>query len=276
MLLIAKVQSIANRSNDSITNMARNYEVIQVNLQRKELATNELIEEAGRRKTALALVSEPYIGARGVLKQHTGTRVVQRSFNRTKPNKAAIIVFDPDIEIEEHPLLTTENLVTATLKTNTWTIGVVSMYLEKEEPIEQDIEKLKLICDQIEVDKVLIGGDTNAWSTWWSSAEENHRGEAFAGALAEMGMEVLNEGNEPTFYTVRGGKVYQSHVDVTACKANMLGTIDNWKVDKGITSSDHNAIVFTIRMEKPTQARTSTQLEYIILGKLIGRNLKKK
>lgn len=214
-----------------------------------------MIEEAGRRKTALALVSEPYVGARGTLKQHTGTRVVQRSLGRTKPNKAAIVVFDPDIEIIEHPLLTTENLVAATLKTNTWTIGIVSMYLEKDESIEQDIERIKEICKKLDMGKILLGGDSNAWSAWWGSVDENLRGETLAGALSEMDMEVLNEGNEPTFYTIRGGKTYQSHVDVTACKTTMLGTIDNWRVDKSITSSDHNAIIFTIKMERPTQAR---------------------
>lgn len=235
----------------------KNYEVIQVNLQRKKLATDELIMEAGRRKTSFALVSEPYIGASGVLKQPNGTRVIQRSLNREKPNKAAIIVFDPDIEIIEHPLLTSENIVVATLKTNTWTMVIISIYLEEEKAIDQDIGAIKHICEAIEVSKVLIGGDANAWSSWWGSVSENHRGEALAGAFVELDMEVLNEGSEPTFFTIRGDKTYQSRVDVTACKTSMLGIVDNWRVEKGITSSDHNAIVFTIRMRTPTEARKS-------------------
>lgn len=228
---------------------------MQVNLQKKKLATQELMLEAGRRKTAFALVSEPYIGNTGELKQQVGTRIVQRSHNRAKVNKAAIVVFDPDIEITEFPLISTENIVAAVLNTDTWTIGVVSFYLEDNQPIETDIDKLKEICAKLQAGRVIIGGDTNAWSTWWGSTKENHRGEAFAGALVEMGMEVLNEGTEPTFYTSRGGKIYQSHVDVTACKTSMLSTIQNWRIDNGIISSDHNAIIFTISLEKPIETR---------------------
>lgn len=143
----------------------------------------------------------------------------------------------------------------ATLKTSDGSIGIISIYLEEDQPIEQDLEKLKEVCEKLQLEKILVGGDSNAWSTWWGSVEENHRGEAVVGALEELRMEVLNEGRTPTFYTYRGEKLFQSHVDITACTTNMLGAVHGWGVDQGITSSDHNAIVFTIRMEKPVNIR---------------------
>ncbi|KAJ2937353.1 hypothetical protein O0L34_g19237 [Tuta absoluta] len=224
-----------------------------------------------------------------MLKHQVGTRVVQRTHNRLNPIKAAIIVFDPDIQILEHPLLTTENMAVATLITNRWTIGVLSFYLEEEQPIEEDIEKIKGVCEKLQLNKIFIGGDSNAWSTWWGSARENHRGETLFGALGELDMEVLNEGSEPTFDTIRGGKLYQSHVDITACKTDMLGEIQNWRVDKGITSSDHNAIIFTINLEKPTAKKPPsttrkfntkkanwTEFGQILLKELCEKGLDKK
>lgn len=100
-----------------------------------------------------------------------------------------------------------------------------------------------------------MGRDVNAWSTWWGSVAEDHRGAELARALDEMGLHLLNEGSDPTFHTVRGGKVYQSHIDVTVCTADLLGTIDDWKVDKGITSSDHNTITFKLTMNKSQQIK---------------------
>lgn len=65
------------------------------------------------------------------------------------------------------------------------------------------------------------------------------------------------------FYTIRGGKEYKSHVDITACCAHLLPAVHNWKVDAKLTSSDHNAIEFTIKLEKPTKNRhTSTTRIY--------------
>lgn len=70
-------------------------------------------------------------------------------------------------------------------------------------------------------------GNANPRSTWSeSSTTDDQRGMVLAGALVEMGLHLLNEGNVPTFYTVRRRKVYQSHVDITTCTAGLLGAID--------------------------------------------------
>ncbi|CAG9101592.1 unnamed protein product [Plutella xylostella] len=53
-----------------------------------------------------------------------------------------------------------------------------------------------------------------------------------------------------TFSTVRGGKTYASHVDVTACTADLYGVAEDWRVVEDLTSSDHNGIVFQLKMEK--------------------------
>lgn len=78
----------------------------------------------------------------------------------------------------------------------------------------------------------------------------DHRGEELYGALEEMSLQVLNEGDTPTFHTVRGNKIYASHVDITACSLDMLNLIEGWTVVDDIVSSDHNSIVFNIKLAK--------------------------
>ncbi|XP_073967045.1 uncharacterized protein [Choristoneura fumiferana] len=63
-------------------------------------------------------------------------------------------------------------------------------------------------------------------------------------------MAILNRGKIPTFDTIRGGKRYQSFVDITACSMNILDLIEDWRVEEGLTCSDHNGVVFHIKLEK--------------------------
>lgn len=213
-------------------------------------------------KAAFALVQEPYVGAEGVIRQYSGVRVVQKIQNRNKPVKAAIIILDGDIEVVENPMLLTENVASVILKTSTWTLGILSIYLEGDQPLEPYLKQIKEILVKIKINSIIIGGDVNAWSTWWGSSSEDHRGAELAGFLEEIQVHILNEGKEPTFETIRGGKLYQSRVDITVCSLNMLSKIENWKVDKSITSSDHNSIIFEVKMEKPVEIKcknTSTR-----------------
>nr|XP_037877578.1 uncharacterized protein LOC119631162 [Bombyx mori] len=64
------------------------------------------------------------------------------------------------------------------------------------------------------------------------------RGDQLMGTLGELGLHILNEGDVPTFDTIRGGKRYQSRVDVTFCTEDMLDLIDGWRVDEDLTSRE--------------------------------------
>lgn len=240
---------------DHPTSDMQRFLVLQANLQRKELATHELLIEAKKLGACFALVQEPYVGNKNELKQYTGTRVIQCTRNRSKPVKAAIVVLNDDVNIIANPLLTSENIASAILKTDEWTIGVVSVYFEDSLPIEPYLEQIVEVCKGMGEKNIILGGDVNAWSTWWGSNTEDHRGEALVGVLNEMGMHILNEGNEPTFDTVRGGRVFRSNVDITACTSEILGKVQSWSVDKGLTSSDHNTIKIIITLERIQRKR---------------------
>lgn len=224
------------------------YLSFQANLQRKELATQELMMEASKRKVAFALIQEPYVGGTGRMKDYAGVRVYQCT--GCGPVKAAVVVFDGNMIVTLDTKLTTNNIVVAKIATSAWEIGVVSFYLEPNQPIEPYLDQLRKVVDELGTRHTLVGGDANAKNTWWGSSITDRRGAEMEAALDELDLQVLNRGSIPTFDTIRGNKRYSSCVDITACSSDMLALVDDWQVDEGVTSSDHNTLNFKIHLRK--------------------------
>lgn len=229
---------------------AKHYAVAQANLQRKALATTELMVEASKRKLAFALVQEPYVGSRRMMKDYRGARLYQNTPVGDGTVKAAIVVFDGELDVIPCPKLTSDNIVAVRIRTSDWEIAAVSYYFEPDQPIGPYLDKLKEVAEELGSRPLLIGGDCNAKSAWWGSATEDHRGADMSAALEEMGLQVLNRGFDPTFFVVRGTRTYTSRVDVTACSEQLMAQIEGWKVDQGMVSSDHNAITFNVHLRK--------------------------
>lgn len=228
----------------------RGYAIAQANLQRKELALQEILLEANKRKLAIALLQEPYVGNKGKVRNHRGTRVYQKAIQGTEVVKAAIIVFDSTIDVVQYPELTTTNIVVVKLRTRAWEILVVSFYFEPDRDVEPYLEHLEKIKRKVNPRKMIIGGDANAKNTWWCSNNIDYRGQEVAETIHGMDLQVLNAGKIPTFDTIRGNKRYTSHVDLTACTPELIPYIEKWEVKPDITSSDHNTITFKIHIEK--------------------------
>ncbi|KAJ2939998.1 hypothetical protein O0L34_g14030 [Tuta absoluta] len=203
--------------------------------------------EATKRKVAIALIQEPYVGASETMKSYSGVRIFQHTGPGTV--KAAIAIFDPDLDITQHPDLTTNNVTVVSVSTKQWTLTLTSFYFEPDKPIKQYLDQLTTIAGTIK-QKLIIGGDANAKSTWWGSTEIDHEGEDMAGTLHELDLQILNKGDTPTFDTVRGGKLFTSFVDVTACTTDLLDLVEDWTVIVNLTSSDHNGIAFTVNVRK--------------------------
>ncbi|GBP46650.1 Putative 115 kDa protein in type-1 retrotransposable element R1DM [Eumeta japonica] len=149
---------------------------MQSNLQRSKLATTELLVEAARRKIAVAIVQEPYIGNIGELRRYPGCRVVQKTAPRRGPVKAAIMVLNSDVDVEEDQTLNGENVAAAVIKAGNCRIGVVSVYFEGDMPIGPYLDRVRYVCSKLGTDKIILGGDVNAWSVWWGSERNDARG----------------------------------------------------------------------------------------------------
>ncbi|XP_063823084.1 uncharacterized protein LOC135073021 [Ostrinia nubilalis] len=235
--------------------------MIQANLQRSKQATAELLKAAEDMKAAIALVQEPYVGSTGTMKLPKGTQVIQCTINRQKPVKAAILIFSDKLRVIHDPQLVTETEAAVLLQAGKTSIGVVSVYYEGDKDIEPYLRRTKAVCQKLNSQHILIGGDVNAWSHWWGSRSNDDRGEAYCSFLNEMDLHVLNVGDTPTFEEYRRGKLCTSIVDVTACSTGILGKIKEWKVDRTLTTSDHNAITFSLVLGETLQpcVRSSTR-----------------
>ncbi|GBP96830.1 Retrovirus-related Pol polyprotein from type-1 retrotransposable element R1 [Eumeta japonica] len=186
----------------------------------------------------------------GVLASCDGTRMQSRpkATPRRGPVKAAIIVLDSGVDVEEDQTLIDENVTAAVIVAGNCRIGVVSVYFEGDIPIGPYLDRVRYVCSKLGTDKIILGGDVNAWSVWWGSEHDDARGLDLCDFLDAEGLHILNEGNTPTFEVYRGDRLFRSVVDVTACSSALLDRVEEWQVVRDITSADHNAVTFAVRM----------------------------
>lgn len=220
--------------------------------------------EAKKRRVDVALLQEPYVGSQGRVRDHRGVRIFQGINGQGAVIKSAIAVFNDGWVVTPCPSLTTTNITVVKIYTGIRNLVVVSFYFEPDKPIGPYLEQLGKVVETLGSRGILIGGDTNAKSVWWGSVGTDARGEEVLGMLGEWGLQLLNDGQTPTFETVRGGKLLTSHIDITACSEDIIGLISDWKVDDTMASSDHNAITFVIKKSKDkyTQAKSKTTRKY--------------
>ncbi|GBP96374.1 hypothetical protein EVAR_65704_1 [Eumeta japonica] len=119
------------------------------------------------------------------------------------PVKAAIMVLNSDVDVEEDQTLNGENVAAAVIKAGNCRIGVVSVYFEETCPSA----RTSIACDtsaQNSGPTKSSWGDVNAWSVWWGSERNDARGVDLCDFLDSEGLHILNEGNTPTFEVYRG------------------------------------------------------------------------
>lgn len=93
--------------------------------------------------------------------------------------------------------------------------------------------------------KFILGGDMNAKSYAWNSHKEDNKGTALVEWAQELGLEICNKGENPT-YTAGN---YGSIIDVTMCSRNIYRKIMDWQVSDEETMSHHQYIFFELREE---------------------------
>lgn len=207
-----------------------------------------------RRGAVALLVQEPYVGATGELTVPGGARVVQA--RGTEPNWAAVVVLDNSATITVDPALQTDCLAVAILDTDKGPLALMSAYIPPRADIAPHLTRLAAVIRALPTTRLVLAGDFNAWHTLWGSARTNDRGEALADLLAELDLEVLNEGSEPTFQAWRAGREHSSRVDVTFCDGQLLSRVLKWSIHAGATTSAHAAIEIVLAEQpqrKPVQ-----------------------
>jgi hypothetical protein len=126
---------------------------------------------------------------------------------------------------------------------------VCSTYLpydSKDSPPSKEFEELMRNCENENL-YLVIGCDSNAHHTAWGSTNCNDRGEDLVEFLNSSDLEILNQGNEPTFCCDSRLEL----IGITLGSFGLLESITSWKVSLERSLSDHRHILFSLRCSIP-------------------------
>ncbi|KAF5199159.1 reverse transcriptase [Thalictrum thalictroides] len=211
---------------------------------RSRVVSDELLHHCLNDSIDVALVQEPY-ALRGVLHglKYRGVRIVNSTPNEHHGIWAAIVVFNSELDIVAKPHLTsTHTVVLGVSHPGQEPIDLVSSYFQFRKPTESFTVEITRTHASLLARSILCM-DVNAFSTKWHDHRTNEKGRLVEDMIGELGLVIINKaGNEHTFQGARG----RSNVDLTLASPGITNNILDWRVTKGITSSDHLVISFTI------------------------------
>lgn len=227
--------------------------IVQLNMGRASSVSDQLLEYCQRMDTDIALVQEPYT-CRGRL---TGFEVAPFRCFLSKATRrrgraefldygAAIIVFNPDLVVVARDAGTIENFVSVDLDCGTMgTTTLISGYFKYRTPTAVHVTALGHLYQSASAD-VLIALDANAFSTRWFSRRNDRRGEVLTTWLDTHGLSTANRRSPHTTFNGPRGR---TNIDVTVCGGRTHERLKDWEVIPGITSSDHQAIVYGLEVQ---------------------------
>src|SRR5699024_7465600 len=124
----------------------------------------------------------------------------------------------------------------------------IEPYLHNLEAILQTLSGCTLVC-----------GDFNGHNTIWGSERTDQRGDQIHDLIAALNLHILNSTDNPTFYTIRDGVVFQSYIDLTFVSTSLLPRVLGWEVCDKVTSSDHRTIAIMLQLGNAEHLLNSTR-----------------
>jgi hypothetical protein len=122
-------------------------------------------------------------------------------------------------------------------------VVICSAYLpydSEDPPPTKELEELIRYCEEEHL-YLIIGCDCNAHHSAWGSTNCNGRGEGLMEFLGASNLEILNQGNEPTFCNGHRSEV----TVITLGSFGLLESIMNWEVSLEPSLSDYRHSVHT-------------------------------
>ena len=209
--------------------------ITQVNLHKSTQATVLLGNEIGGKSGKLAFVTEPYISHGTITGIPNGTTIVQ-AISKGAPR--AGIIASKDLGITAMDGWCTQDFAVATIRLGDVRALLVSAYLDIKLPVKQNQLENILNMANGKNYPVILCMDSNAHSTLYGPTN-NQRGDELEDVIMRHALRVENVGECPTFETMRGQRLIQTHIDVTLTRGIDLL---NWRVDREYNGSDHNTI----------------------------------
>jgi hypothetical protein len=217
--------------------------IAQINLARSMAASDDLYRYSLLHGIDIAIVQEPYTrGGKLVNLEYDSTRVAKSIPNVQHGVWAAIIVFNPNLNIIAKPNFTTHHTAVLNFSLPTQApITVVSSYFQFSKATDFFTTQIRHINQQ-PPSRFVIGMDVNAYSPWRHDPRRNDKGVIVEQMIMDLDLRVENLPNSGwSFHGARGS----SNVDVNTTRG-LLSCIRNWSMNANAVSSDHSLITFTI------------------------------
>lgn len=233
-----------------VTNSIR---CMQLNAARALRTVAEIRNKADSNKIQVMAIQEPFTIKGRIASFGSRSRVVSGEKDG-ETAWAGIMVFDPDLVVMRIEYLSDAHIVCAQIDNGRSAFYFISGYFQCSKPIKPYIERLSFILRQLQGCKVVIWVDANAKSPLWFAEELTEKGKHLEKLIAEANIFVVNELSEFKSYSRPGG---EGNIDVTLTTEQAIRYVNNWEINDGWTSSDHNAITFALTEQlsnEPEQA----------------------
>ena len=114
-------------------------------------------------------------------------------------------------------------------------------YDSEDPPPSNEFEELVRYCENENL-YLVVGCDPNVHHSVWGSTNCNSRGEVLVEFLNSSNLEIINRGNERTFYS--GGRF--EVIDITLGSFGLLESTVGWEVSSEPSLLHHRHILFTV------------------------------
>jgi len=219
------------------------------------------------------LLQEPVV-RRGVVGNVPKSHKHFVPFTQDKPRVAALLPKDLGKKTMILAGLSSGDSITLRSNINKdLTIILTSIYMDITKDIPSDL--ITRIASYAEREKLplIASVDSDAHHTAWGHHSTNTRGRTLLQSISSNNLAICNTGNTPTFV----GKLGHSIIDLTLCNQLGLNLIRDWKVDKGKSLSDHEAITFNLGLGDRVSfaSRSSSKCDWKLFKELVGSELER-
>jgi hypothetical protein len=129
-----------------------------------------------------------------------------------------------------------------------WLCSAYLTHDSEDPPPSKEFEELVPYCENENL-YLVVGCDSNAHHSAWGSTNCKSRAEALVEFLNSFNLEILNQGNKPTFCSGSRLEV----IDIALGSFGLLESIIGWEVSSEPSLLDHRHILFTLQGSVPVR-----------------------
>ena len=227
--------------------MANYINILQQNLRKSQMATNELRNDPTTNMNDLLLLQEPYLHKNSL--STISTNCV--SFHHHYRPLSAIILKRNNLSISHIQNLSNQFFTTVKINTSNKPIILCNVYIPPNQINDSHVDFISNLFENSEFNTnkypIILTGDLNARHSYWHDHHTNFHGTEIFNLINQLELFISNN-NSPTCFTHNG----TSHIDLTISNKYAKDLIQNWKTQRLNSISDHSTITFQIKLNNST------------------------